>query len=82
MVIPLPPPHPKENYRLIGTILARDTHTSPKAIIQTTAGGTTHIVTTGDPLDTQTIVIAIESKQVTLQTAGQQRTLRLNTASG
>ena len=74
------PPRPREPYRLLGTILAHphDGDTPPKAIIQTTAGETTHIVTTGDKLDADTEVVSIEAKQVTLQTNGQQRSLSLN----
>lgn len=41
------PPRPIEPYRLFGTILARDGHTPPKAIIQRTTTNTTHIVTLG-----------------------------------
>ena len=44
-----------------------------------TVGNQTHIVTTGDKLHADTEIVDIESKQVTLQTSGQQRTLRLNT---
>ena len=74
------PPRPSEPYRLIGTVLATDANTPPQAILQTTAGNTTYIVTTGEKIDASTEVISIESKQVTLSTNGQQRTLRLNTA--
>ena len=45
-----------------------------------TVGNQTHIVTTGDKLHADTEIVDIESKQVTLQTSGQQRTLRLKTA--
>ena len=38
------PPRPIEPYRLIGTILPRSANTPPKAIIQTTTGNQTHIV--------------------------------------
>ena len=71
-------PRPIEPYRLIGTLVARDTNTPPKVILQSTAGNTTHIVTTGDKLDADTEVVSIEAKQVTLQTNGQQRSLSLN----
>lgn len=74
------PARPSEPYRLIGTILARDANTLPKAILESTAGASTRIVTTGDTLDALTEVVAIEAQQVTLSTNGQQRTLRLNTA--
>ena len=42
------PPRPTEPYRLIGTILPRTTNTPPQAIIETTAGKKTYIVTIGD----------------------------------
>lgn len=61
------PPRPIEPYRLIGTILPRDANTPLKAIIETTAGHQTYIVTAGDKLDADTEVVAIASKQVTLQ---------------
>ena len=71
------PPRPTEPYRLIGTILPRSANTPPQAIIQTTAGNTTYIVTTGEKIDASTEVVSIESKAVTLSTNGQQRTLHL-----
>jgi len=71
------PPVPREPYRLIGTILPRSTNTPPQAILQTTAGQTTHIVTTGESLDAETEVVEIEGKQVILSRNGQQRTLHL-----
>ena len=71
------PPRPIEPYRLIGTVLARDRNRPLQAIIETTAGNQTHIVTTGETLDTQTRVTEIQHKQVTLETNGQPRTLRL-----
>ena len=74
------PPQPREPYRLIGTILPRSANTPPKAIIQTTAGNQTYIVSIGETLDASTEVVLIEGKQVTLSRNGQQRTLRLNTA--
>ena len=75
------PPVPREPYRLIGTILPRsETHTPPQAIIESTIGNTTYIVSIGEPLDAETEVVSIESKQVTLSTNGEQRTLSLNTA--
>ena len=74
------PPRPTEPYRLIGTILPRDANTPPRAILETTAGHQTYIVSLGDKLSADTEVISIEAKQVTLESNGQQRTLRLNTA--
>jgi hypothetical protein len=71
------PPRPTEPYRLIGTILPTDDRTRPKAILQTTAGNQTYIVTTGGKIDASTEVVSIKPKQVTLSTDGQQRTLRL-----
>lgn len=73
------PARPSEPYRLIGTILPRGANTPPKAILESTAGASRQIVTTGDTLDALTEVVAIETHQVTLSTNGQQRTLRLNT---
>ena len=72
------PPRPKEPYRLIGTILSMDDRTPPKAILQTTAGHRTLIVSTGDNLDASTKVVLIEGKQVVLSTEGRPRTLRLS----
>ncbi|MYB92661.1 hypothetical protein F4167_11010 [Candidatus Poribacteria bacterium] len=70
------PPRPIEPYRLIGTLLPRSDTTPPKAIIQTTAGQKTYIVSIGEPLDAETEVVSIEgNQQVTLSTNGQQRTL-------
>ena len=74
------PPRPQEPYRLLGTILSPDAGTPPQAILQTTIGNTTRIVTTGEKLDTDTEVVDIQLKQVTLSTKGQQRTLKLNEA--
>ena len=71
------PPRPIEPYRLIGTILPRDANTPPKAILQTTTGNTTHIVSLGEQIDASTEVVSIESKQVVLSADGQQRTLKL-----
>ena len=71
------PPRPKEPYRLLGTLLPRDDRTPPKAIIQTTAGNQTYIVSIGEPLDASTEVVEIKPKQVTLSTDGQRRTLKL-----
>jgi len=72
------PPRRVEPYRLLGTILPRRANTPPKAIIQSTAGNQTYIVSTGETLDASTEVISIEGKQVTLSTNGQQRTLHLS----
>lgn len=72
------PPRPIEPYRLIGTILPRsETHTPPQAIIQTTTGQQTYIVSTGENLDASTEVVSIAGKSVVLSTDGEQRTLRL-----
>ena len=71
------PPRPTEPYRLIGTILPRSTNTPPQAIIETTAGKKTYIVTTGEKIEASTEVVSIEGKQVVLSTDGKQRTLRL-----
>ena len=62
---------------LIGTILPRDKNTPPRAILQTTAGNKTYILTIGENLDTHTEVVDIQPKQVTLATDGKQRTLKL-----
>ncbi|MYA69827.1 hypothetical protein F4009_17820 [Candidatus Poribacteria bacterium] len=72
------PPVPRESYRLLGTLLPRDAHTPPQAIIESTAGKKTYIVSIGDPLDASTSLFSIEGKQVTLSTNGQQRTLHLS----
>ncbi|MXV74415.1 hypothetical protein F4Z99_09065 [Candidatus Poribacteria bacterium] len=74
------PPRPREPYRLIGTKLARDANTPPQAIIESTAGNTTYIVSIGEKIDASTEVVDIQPKQVTLSTNGAQRKLRLNTA--
>jgi len=71
------PPRPIEPYRLIGTVLARDENTPAEAIIQTTTGNKTYIVTTGEQIDASTRLVSIESKSVRLSTNGKQRTLRL-----
>ena len=71
------PPRPREPYRLIGTVLATDADTPPQAIIQTTAGEKTYIVSTGENLDASTRLVSIESKAVRLSTNGKQRTLKL-----
>ena len=71
------PPRRVEPYRLIGTILPRSANTPPKAIIESTAGQKTYIVSIGEPLDASTEVVSIESKSVRLSTNGEQRTLHL-----
>ena len=71
------PPRPRESYRLLGTKLATDANTPPQAILQSTTGHQTYIVTLGSNLDADTQVVDIQSKQVTLSTYGQQRTLML-----
>ena len=71
------PPRPTEPYRLIGTILPIDVNTPPRAILQSTAGNKTYIVTTGETLDAETEVVSIAGKHVTLSRNGEQRTLRL-----
>lgn len=73
------PPRPTEPYSVLGTILPRSANTPPKAIIQTTAGNKTYIVTLGEKIDDATEVVLIERKQVTLSTDGQRRTLKLTT---
>ena len=72
------PPRPQELYRLLGTILPRDANTPPQAILQSTAGQKTYIVSTGEKIDASTEVVSIEGKQVTLSTNGQPHTLRLS----
>lgn len=72
------PPRPQEPYRLIGTILSTDGKTGAQAILQTTHGNTTYTVTRGDTLDADITITNIQPKQVTLEKAGQQRTLNLN----
>ena len=71
------PPRPIEPYRLIGTKLASDETTPPQAILQSTTGHQTYIVTLGSNLDADPQVVDIQSKQVTLSTQGQHRTLML-----
>ncbi len=73
------PPVPVEPYRLIGTILPTDASSPPRAILQTTAGNQTYIVSAGDPLDASTEVVDISGKSVVLSTEGIERTLALNT---
>ena len=73
------PPRRIEPYRLIGTILPRSATTPPKAILQTTAGEKTYIVSMGEKLDASTEVVSIAGKSVVLSENGESRTLRLNT---
>ena len=72
-------PRKKEPYRLLGTILPTDGETPPQAIVQRTTAGSTYTVRIGETLDKDTTVIDIQPKQVTLENAGVQRTLKLNT---
>ncbi|MCG9133462.1 hypothetical protein J5I95_17460 [Candidatus Poribacteria bacterium] len=65
-------------YRLIGTVVFADGKSSPQAIIQTTLGNQTHIITIGDTLAAGTTVTDIQNKQVILDKAGKQTTLKLN----
>ena len=74
------PPRPTETYHLLGTIIPKDGSTEAQAILQSTTARTTYIVRIADTLDKDTILIDIQPKQVTLSKAGQQRTLRLDTA--
>ena len=71
------PPRPTEPYRLLGTSLPRSANTLPRAILQSTTGNKTYIVSPGEKIDASTEVVSRESKQVTLSTDGKQRTLRL-----
>lgn len=73
------PPVPVEPYRLLGTILPTDASSPPRAILQTTTGNQTYIVSAGDPLDASTEVVDISGKSVVLSTEGRERTLELNT---
>ena len=75
------PPRPVEPYRLIGTILPRSANTPPQAIIQTTTGNQTHIVSLGEKIDASTEVVGIEAKQVTLSIGGQERLFSLETGN-
>lgn len=73
------PARPKESFRLLGTHISTDGKTSPQAIIQGVQGNKMHIVTAGDLLSKDTTVTDIQSKQVTLEKFGHQRTLKLGT---
>lgn len=72
-------PRPKETYRLIGTLIPCDGKSQAQAVLQKNPTGRTYTVTIGDQLDADIIVIDIQTKQVTLEKAGQRRTLTLNT---
>ena len=72
------PPRPREPYRLIGTIIPTDPKLPPQAIIQVIARKITPTVTLGDKLDKDTTVTGIQPKQVTLETQGQPRNLKLS----
>ena len=75
------PPRPVEPYQLLGTILPTNEKIPPQAIIQiSTAGNKTHIVSIGDTLDADTKIVDIQPKQVVLDRAGQQTTLKLDTS--
>ena len=74
-------PRKKEPYRLLGTILPTDGETPPHAIVQRTTAGNTYTVRIGEMLDTDTTVVDIQPKQVTLEKAGVRRTLHLNATS-
>ena len=75
------PPHPKEPYRLLGTMISRDANIPRQAILQATATNTTHIVTTGEKLNPDIKVVDILQKHITLETNGQQQSISLNTAT-
>lgn len=70
---------PSEPYRLLGTRTPTDGKSQAQAILQSTIAGRTYTVTIGETLDTDTTVVDIQPKQVTLEKAGVQRTLHLNT---
>jgi len=73
------PPRPRETYRLLGTILPTDVNIPKQAILQSTTAGRTYTVSLGETLDTDTTVVDIQPKQVTLEKTGVRRTLHLNT---
>lgn len=70
---------PREPYRLLGTILPTDGNTLKQVILQRTTVGSTYTVSLGETLGTDTTVVDIQPKRVTLEKAGVRRTLRLNT---
>ena len=72
-------PRPREPYRLLGTLIPTYGNTPSQAILQSTTARTTHIVSIGETLDTDTTVTDIQPKRVTLEKAGQKpRILILN----
>lgn len=73
------PPVRVEPYRLVGTIFPRDKNRPAQAIIEPVSGGTPHFVGVGDAIEGETMVVSIQAKSVTLETAGQSRTLSLET---
>ena len=73
------PPRPRETYRLLGTRTPTDGKSEAQAILQSTTAGRTYTVSFGETLDTDTTVVDIQPKQVTLEKAGVRRTLHLNT---
>ena len=73
------PPRPREPYRLLGTLIPTDANTPKQAILQRTTSERIATVSIGEALDSDTTVTDIQSKQVTLETNGKQRTLHLNT---
>ena len=75
------PPRTREPYRLIGTLLPTDGKSEAQAILQGTTAGRTYTVSLGETLDTDTILVDIQPKQVTLEKAGVRRTLHLNATS-
>ena len=75
------PPRPREPYRLLGTLISADGNIQKRAILQRTTSACTATVTIGETLDGDTTVTDIQSKQVTLEKDGRQRTLKLNTFS-
>lgn len=73
------PSRPREIYRLLGTLTPNDGQTKAQAILQSTTTKTIYVVNIGDTLDPDTIITNIQSKQVTLEKAGQKpRVLTLN----
>lgn len=72
------PPRPKEPYLLLGTLIPTSGKSKAQAIVQHIPSGTTHTLATGGTLDTNTTLVDIQPKQITLSTNGQHRTLRLS----
>ena len=73
------PTHPREPYRLLGTLIPCDGKSKAQAVLQKNPAGKTYTVTIGDTFDTDTTLIDLQSKQVILEKRGQRRTLTLNT---